>query len=592
MLALAVALLAVPGVTASAPAPPQTSLLSRASGAGVKGNGASDRPDVSADGRFVAFQSFASNLHPDDPDPTVDVFVRELRSGAVTLVSRAADGAAANGGAARPRISADGRHVAFFSNATNLHPDDTDTTLDVFVRDLVAGTTILASRATGPTGTKGNAGSEFPSISPDGRFVAFRSSATNLDPAVSAGSVLHVYLRDLQTGTTTLVSRADGPSGDPGAGGDSFRPVVASGGRYVAFESEATNLHSDDTDPQEDIFVRDVQLGTTQLVSRATTGAKGDGSSQRPDISADGRLVSFFSASQNLHPDDGDGVDDIFVRDLHASTTTLVSRAGGASGVKANNGSEDPEMSADGRFVAFQGFATNLDPADADVGSDVFVRDLEANTTRLMSRASGEDGANADNQAITPAISGDGGVVSFASSATNLDPADLELDLDVYARVLQPPGTTSPPADTTPPGTTPPSTGPPIVPPLVGDAVPFKLLKVAVNRRKGTVGVTAQVPGAGRLTAAATAKVKRPKKARRKAKLKVASARRNARSAGKVKLTLKPKGKAKRMLRSKGRLRARLTVRYRPAQGRALKTTRKVTFRFKKPRSKGRGKRR
>jgi TolB protein len=244
----------------------------------------------------------------------------------------------------------------------------------------------LVSRAAGATGPAGNFGSSAPSVSGDGRLVAFGSWATNLHPDDSDGN-FDAFVRDLQANTTTLVSRATGASG-ANANGNSWARAISADGRFVAFVSAATNLSPDDGDTTIDVYVRDLQTGTTTLLSRATgaSGVKGNGGSFEPAISADGRFVAFESEATNLHPDDGDTSEDLFVRDLQANTTTLVSRATAASGVKGDSGSYEPAISGDGRFVAFESTASNLHPDDTDTNVDVFLRDLQYDHPRQPRR--------------------------------------------------------------------------------------------------------------------------------------------------------------------------------------------------------------
>src|SRR4051794_21608541 len=271
--------------------------------------------------------------------------------------------------------------------------------------------TSLESRASGTPGVKGNSDSVDTAVSADGRYVAFTSTATNLDPADSdSGS--DVYVRDRLTGTTVLVSRASGAAGAHGNGGSDV-PTISLDGRHVAFQSAATNLDPDDTTGTTDIYVRDLQAPTTTLVSRDTgaAGAKSDGASFEPAISADGRHVAFASTATNL-PDDTDATIDIFARDLDTNATELISRATGAAGTKSDNFSFFPSMSGNGRFVAF-GTVASLDPADADGFSDVYVRDRVAHTTTLASRATGADGAGSNSTASDPSISDDGRIVAF-----------------------------------------------------------------------------------------------------------------------------------------------------------------------------------
>jgi Tol biopolymer transport system component/urease beta subunit len=435
VLCLALALAAL--TAAASAAQGDLDLVSRATGAaGAKANGSSDNPAISADGRFVAFRSVASNLDPADGDATGDVFVRDEQANTTRLVSRAsgADGAKGNGNSSDATISADGRFVAFESGASNLGAGGT-AGLDTYVRDLQANTTTLVDRANGADGAPANSISLDAAISANGRFVAFSSLASNLSPDDGA-EIEDVFVRDLQTNTTTLVSRA---SGAGGAAGDSNSQAVAisADGRFVAFSSFAANLDPADRTGDEDIFVRDLQTNTTTLVSRATgaSGAKANGLSDEPAISADGRAVAFLSNATNLDPADNDTTADIYVRDLQTNNTTLASRATGAAGTKANDISLTPRISGDGRYVTFSSFAGNLDPdVTLNFINHVFERDLQANTTTLVSRAAGAAGAAGDSSSAHPAISADGRFLVFDSRARNLHPADGDTTLDIFRR--------------------------------------------------------------------------------------------------------------------------------------------------------------
>jgi len=222
--------------------------VSVASG-GTQGNGDSGCPSISADGRYVAFQSYASNLVPGDTNEVGDVFVHDRLTGQTTRVSVASDGTEGNDYSRRPSISADGRYVAFASLASNLVPGDTNGTWDVFVHDRLTGQTTRVSVASG--GAQGNSGSWCPSISADGRYVAFQSYASNLVPGDTNG-VLDVFVHDRLTGQTTRVSVAsDGTQGDS----YSFGSSISADGRYVAFSSLASNLVPGDTNDKPDIFV-------------------------------------------------------------------------------------------------------------------------------------------------------------------------------------------------------------------------------------------------------------------------------------------------------------------------------------------------
>ena len=419
-----------------------TRLASRATGAGgIKGNGDSHGL-LSADGRHVVFTSVASNLDPADTDSEADVFLRDLRTNRMTLVSRAsgAAGPKGDGPSSGGSLSADGRWVAFESSAANLDPVDSDQTSDVFVRDLETGQLGLVSRASGATGPKGDGPSSGGSLSADGRYVAFQSSAANLDPA-DPDHNSDVFLRDLQTSQLTLVSRADGAGGAK-ANLESGFPALSADGRHVAFTSRASNLDPTDTDTRSDVYVRDLLTGETSLVSRAdgAGGAKANGDSAIDGValSADGRNVAFSSRASNLDPADPDRTEDVFVRDLQTHRTTLASRADGVAGAKGNGISDlAGSLSADGRYVAFRSLAWNLDPLDSPAGNDfdVFVRDLKTGQTTLASR--GASGAQGRQSSSAPSLSAGGRYAAFDSFALNLHPADRDGIADVFVRDLR-----------------------------------------------------------------------------------------------------------------------------------------------------------
>jgi Tol biopolymer transport system component len=406
---------------------------------------ASHSSSLSADGRFAAFTSSASNLDPDDGDSISDVFVRDLETGMTTLVSRASGAASVkgNGDSRESSISADGRFVVFASEASNLDPDDSEglgssaplgPTLDVFLRDLQTNTTVRVSRTSGADGADGNGGSFEPSVSRDGRFVAFSSTASNLDPDdrdenSDVFARADVFVRDLDTNRTVLASRASGVDG--AKGNDASRePSLSADGRFVAFTSMASNLDPDDAYTSEDVFVRDLQASSTEVVSRRSgpAGAVGSWGAGGPSISSDGRFVAFTTWS-SLAPADGEVMGlDVYARDLQTDTTTLASRASGARGAKGDSDSTKPSLSADGRLVAFESAASNLHPYDSNTNraSDVFVRDLQIGTTVLVSRASGPAGVAGNDSSMDPSISADGRVVAFSSDASNLDPDDRD----------------------------------------------------------------------------------------------------------------------------------------------------------------------
>ncbi|WP_196279142.1 CBM96 family carbohydrate-binding protein [Catellatospora vulcania] len=464
---LAAALVAIQAGPAHAAAY-DTILASRANGtAGAAGNGHSTMASISANGRFVAFVSDADNLSDQDDNGQPNVFVRDLQTGETSYVSRAdgAAGAAADGPSADPSISADGRHVAFRSTAANLSTQDNDICTgvwfdgegpcsNIFVRDLVSGTTTFVGRADGAQGAAADGGSFTPSISADGTRVAFTSLAANLsDLDVNECSTFggdphpctNFFVRDLSAGATVYIG-----NGTPPIDRNVPCPAVISGnGRFVAYETEELRSPQDNNG-YHDVVVLDLQSGTVSYASRAD-GAGGaiafGGPSLCPSISADGRHVAFSSDAYNLSADDVDTFDtpSVYVRDLQDGRTTLASRADGAAGAVAALASTEPSISGDGRYVAFTSRALNLSGSDLDnchdpaqgvdrPCPDVFVRDLQAQTTAFVSRASGAGGAGGDDRSTHPSISGDGKLIAFESVADNLSTEDSDAHADVYVR--------------------------------------------------------------------------------------------------------------------------------------------------------------
>ncbi len=391
-------------------------------GAGNGSNGASGEPSISADGRYVAFSSWASNLVAGDSNGQQDVFVRDLISGTIVRVSVDSQGREGNGPSGEPSISADGRYVAFSSWASNLVADDSNGQQDVFVRDLSSGTTIRVS--IGVAGEEGNGWSNEPSISADGRYVAFLSQASNLIDG-DTNSRQDVFVRDLATGQTTRVSvDTEGKEANSG----SWTPCISRDGRYVAFESWATNLVDGDSNALEDVFVHDRVTGETIRVSVDSSGNEGNSGSWGPSLSPDGRLVAFESKASNLVEGDTNDRQDIFVHHLDTGETVRVSV--NSRGNEANGWSNEPSISANGRYVVFESKASNLVPGDTDDQWDIYVHDLGSGRTELVSADSSGTAGNRDS--LQPVISAGGRYVAFVSSAGNL----LGTDASGYENIL------------------------------------------------------------------------------------------------------------------------------------------------------------
>lgn len=400
------------------PAAADTILVSRSS-AGVVGDNRSQTGAISRSGRYVAFWSEAANLVDGDTNAAWDVFVRDTVGGKTSRVSKSSGGKQGLGGDSEaPSISGNGRYVAFASDATNLVKGDTNAVYDVFVHDRTLKTTKRVSRSSG--GKQGNLDSYGQALSADGRFVVFASDATNLVSGDTNGK-RDIFVHDRETGKTSRVSK---PTGGGQADGDSRSPSLSSDGRYVVFTSDAMNLASGDNS-FSDVFVHDRKTKTTKKITH------GDGNSygaySRKLISAGGRYVVFTSEATNLVADDTNGVADTFIHDRNTGVTIRASRS--SAGVEGNGASTVNAISDDGRLVVFESAATNL-VADDPNGAllDVFVFDRETGETRRVST----DSAGTGGSGVRGDISGDGRYVIFMTNSP-LTGEDTNDALDVFA---------------------------------------------------------------------------------------------------------------------------------------------------------------
>jgi Tol biopolymer transport system component len=388
---------------------------------GTEANGESGYPSISADGRYVAFVSSADNLVPGDTNREADVFVHDRQSGRTTRVSLATDGRQANRGSSHPSISADGEVVAFTSFASNLVSDDTNWWPDVFVHNRQSGETMRVSVATDGTEAKGESG--YPSISADGRYVAFTSMAGNLAPGV-ANPARKVFVHDRQAGVTTRVSAAGSTAR---AEGPSWQPAISADGRYVAFTSWAGNPAPGATNGIGDVFVHDRQPAVANQMTAAKDRHTGHGV-WHSQSSADGRYLAFCSPGGNVVPDDTNGAWDVFVYDRQRKQTTRISVS--SEGTEGNGPSRNPSISADGRYVAFTSWASDLVPDDTNKAWDVFVHDRDTGETTRVSVAS--DGTEANGDSWSLGISADGRYVVFQSYAGNLAPGLLDSPPELF----------------------------------------------------------------------------------------------------------------------------------------------------------------
>lgn len=343
-------------------------VLASTSDTGVKGNADSVAAALSADGTSVAFQSKATNLDPADTSDDYDVYVKNLVTGNLVLASTAANGVKGNRTSELPDLSADGTVVAFSSHANNLDPVDPDTTVDVYVKNVVTGDIAVVS--TSDEGVKGNDRSDGVDLSADGGTVAFTSFATNLDPSDPGGGE-DLYLKNLATGD---ILRPDASDTGVQANSGSYGASLSADGRIVVFRTNATNLDPADNDTTADVYAKNLDTGDLTLASTSDTGVKSNEQSYGAVLSDDGSTVTFVSFATNLDPADTDAGNDVYAKRLTTGQLALVSAT--ETGVKANNFSLSASPSADGRAVAFTSQATNLDPRDRDGSTDAYVKQL------------------------------------------------------------------------------------------------------------------------------------------------------------------------------------------------------------------------
>ncbi|WP_458098401.1 Ig-like domain-containing protein [Roseomonas sp. WA12] len=387
------------------------------------------RPAFSANGRYLAFVGDASAFLPGQTFTSQEVLRRDLQTGAVDRVVADSTGNLPSFSNSRGAdISSDGRYVVFTSRATGLTANDSGNWEDVFRKDLLTGEILRASESS--SGSEGGFHSFDPAISADGRYIVFNSAASNLTAGPAQLIGYDTFRKDLVTGEVVRVgTTASGTLANAYSLSPPGAPDVSADGRYVVFESAATNLTgSPDGNSSVDLFRKDLNTGAIVVVTASTSGILSDAGGQDAKASADGRFVVFSSRSVNLIAGDTNDAADIFRKDLTTGEVIRVSAS--ATGVQADSGSSDAAVSADGRFVVFSSDATNLVEGDTNGVADIFRKDLL--TGEFLRLSVSFSGAQADRKSMLPAITADGRVVAFASDATNLttdSPADFSEDL-------------------------------------------------------------------------------------------------------------------------------------------------------------------
>ena len=400
----------------------------------LQADGSSYEPSVSGDGRYVAFASEAANLVKQPYSSGMQIFVRDVFSDRTELISVSSSGKSGLGDSYLPAISGDGRYVAFYSLADNLVPDDTNNLPDFFVRDRFLRMTERVSVNSAGEQGYGSDYSWSPSISADGRYVAFVSGFVNLVEGDTNGAQ-DVFVRDREKGTTERVSVSSSGAEAQKFGDGAYSAAISSDGRFVAFVSSAADLVEGDTNGWPDTFVRDRQEGITERVSVSTTGGEASTYSWEPSISADGRYVVFYTTA-SLEPEDQNGWEDVYLRDRALGTTERVALSYSGEAAKGINYSYPSSLSGDGRYVVFGSSASNLVTGDTNGSWDFFVRDrVDQTTERISITSAGMETHTAQNTGTGSAsISADGRYAVFASSAFDLVPGDTNGLFDVFLR--------------------------------------------------------------------------------------------------------------------------------------------------------------
>lgn len=345
---------------------------------------------ISANGKFLVFVS-QSPVFSSNPSNLSQIYLKNLETGELTLISTSTNSGMANGFSERPSISADGRYIAFDSTASDLVSGDTNNHADIFIKDMETGTiTRVSNDAAGIEAVNGD--SLAAQITPDGQYVVFRSSASNLADN-DTNSAVDIFIKDLVTGSISLLSTSsDGFLAD----NSSYAPALSDDGRYVVFSSLA-GLEQSDTNGTYDIYLRDRQSNTVTRLTRAENGGLSDGGSFKPKITPDGRFVVFESYATNLVDGDVNQKSDVFLKDLE--TGTLVCLSQNEDGVVGNGDSANAAISDDGEYIVFTSFATNLDP---DALSNLFVYEVATGEIRALdvSGTGGEPRFSPDGRTI------------------------------------------------------------------------------------------------------------------------------------------------------------------------------------------------
>ena len=409
-------------------------LVVSASAVGEPGNGESKRSSLSTDGRYVVFESDASNLVAADSNDRSDVFLKDLQSGAIQRASTGTNQQQANGDSFNPSISTDTRYVLFESVASNLVENDTNVASDIFLKDVLTGA--IERVSTNAFGLQGNGASYGSSFSADGRQVLFASAASNLVANDTNGKA-DIFIKNLDSGSVIRVNTAANGAQDDGT---AYSATISGNGRYVAFASSgATLVPGDADDTVLDVFVKDLRTGAIQRVSTGATGLQADGASAVPRISVDGRQVAFQSLASNLVAGDIANTSEVFVKDLQTGAIVVASTE--QSGQRAWRSYLDA-ISSDGRYVVFNASISSYFPpatlgdwgGDTNNRADVYVKDLQ---TGMVQRVSVDQfGGQLEGDSFSASLSADGRFITFMTDG-KMDGGGGNFNREVY-RVLNP----------------------------------------------------------------------------------------------------------------------------------------------------------
>ena len=394
----------------------------------IQANNDSFNAAVSGSGNTVVFESDADNLVADDTNGEMDIFVRDLALGITTRVSVSSSGEQSNGFSSNAAISADGRYVVFESNATNLVADDSNATTDIFLHDRSTGATQRVSYSSEFGQTVWD--SHSPAISADGRYITYYSFANNLVAGDNNDSD-DIFVYDRLQAMTERVSVSD--TGIEGNGASYF-PQISADGRYVSFTSFADNLVPNDINGRYDVFVYDRVAASMEIVSVTSAGEPADNHSFFSSVSGDGRYVAFESSAANLSSGDVNRRSDIFLRDRLNQTTQRISL--NSDGTSPIGASVSPKINSQGTFVAFSSVVDLLIGTDTNRREDVYLFDIAANSLELISVDSNDN--LADFGSVNPSLSADGLIVAFQSMATNLVLDDTNAREDIFVRDRSP----------------------------------------------------------------------------------------------------------------------------------------------------------